>query len=122
VLVAIDPLVLEGALAFLLERLDIDVVVRLHDAPADALAGRFDAAVVTGAFSDPAPADVTITLPDLEADDGREPFAGAIRLGRGSEPEIIEIRDQDAVIDLLDRHVPAVAARSERLRGVRRTP
>ncbi len=61
ILVAVEPVMLEGALALLIERAHKAEVVEFH-ATGDALSRRYDAAVVSCAAAQEVQADVVITL------------------------------------------------------------
>ncbi|HET7488446.1 MAG TPA: hypothetical protein VFJ85_11000 [Acidimicrobiales bacterium] len=64
VLVAASPVVLEGALALLLEEQGRSQVVQFHDAPSAQRAVRYDLAVVTEEHAADVDADLVVTLPD----------------------------------------------------------
>lgn len=114
VLVAVEPLVLEGAFAAILELIGMDDVVQFHVAGDRERRQLFDAAIVTGSFSDEARADVVITLPDVRRSGGpTNGHRGHVTTAQLSDD--VEIRDQGEVIRLLDEHVPAALPRSERL-------
>ena len=66
ILVALEPIVLEGAFAALLHDGDRSEVVQFNRGGIDELAGSFDAAIVTFGFEHEVESDVLITLPDTE--------------------------------------------------------
>ena len=102
ILVAMEPAVLEGALAFLLETRTGHHVVQFHEAlPADGVR-RFDAAVVSPALAGHADADVVIVLPNLASP--RAGGTGRVRNGNGER--LVQLRSHQQVIDLLDEQFP----------------
>ena len=115
VLVAVQPVVLEGALASILELIGLDLVVQFHTAQQADRDGFYDAAIVSAGFPDEVQAWVTITLPDTQAPAGAAgtPHPGHISTRAASHE--VDIRDQREIISLLDEHVPAVASRKDRL-------
>jgi formylmethanofuran dehydrogenase subunit A len=111
ILLAVEPRVLEGALAAILERLDLDDVVQLHD---DGRAGAYDAAIVTITLPDDIRSDFVITLPDT---------VGEAALGRvtvDGQSSDVALPTHNEVIDLLDEQLPAQASRGVRLRDLQR--
>ena len=115
VLVAVQPVVLEGALAAILERIGLDQVVQFHTVEQIDRAAVYDAAIVSAGFPDEVRAWVTITLPDTQVSGGGP---GSTRPGHITAPgtsQPVDIRDQRQIIDLLDEHVPAVRSRKVRL-------
>ena len=94
VLVAVQPVVLEGALASILELIGLDEVFQFHDAEESVRAAAFDAAIMSAGFPGEVRAWVTITLPDTHVSGGapgrRQP--GHIRAGGTSYD--VDIRDQ----------------------------
>ncbi len=94
VLVAVEPLVLEGLLAFLIERAQQRAVVQFHSTP-QALLGRYDVAVVS-CLPAPVQADVVICLPP----DG----AGRTSVTKNGDTEWTVIGSHVDVIRLLDEH------------------
>ena len=113
VLVAVQPVVLEGALASILELIGLDDVVQFHPAAPMDRSAESDAAIVSAGFPLEVRAWVTITLPDTEGSDGGSQHPGHISAG-GTYHQV-EIRDQREIIDLLDQHAPTVASRKDRL-------
>ena len=98
---AVEPAVLEGALAVLLGSGAGNEVVEFH-AGADLDPGsRYDAAIVTIAAMDGVHADVVITLPDTGSGDG---------IGHVTTPTVdrdVALRSHQQVIDLLDEQFPS---------------
>lgn len=110
---AVEPVVLEGALASILQRLDLDdVVTRDEGAPS----GSFDAAIVTITLPSDAQPDVVITLSDTVG------FGSPGRLVAAGRSEEVEVADAAAIIDLLDATVPATSSRAERLQHLFHDP
>ena len=110
VLVAIRPVVLEGAFAALLHSIGLDEVVQLHQATTAERAGRFGAAVISADFAAAVEADVVITLPGTGgAGAWQEPRRGHVTSPTGRAE--VDIRDERQVIDLLDEHAPMIARR-----------
>jgi hypothetical protein len=97
ILLAVEPAVLEGALAAMLAaRDDDDVVERGHTAPT--WSGRYDAAVVSDALPAGVSAGVVITLPDTQGSGG----IGTIR--QGGEVHDVSIDGAAQVVELLNRY------------------
>lgn len=114
---AVAPLVLEGALAAILELIALDEVVQFHNATDAERGAPYDAAIVTPDFGSEILADVVITLPDTQDCTGH---AGHDHRGHLTTPNVsddVDIRDQREVIDLLDAHVPVGVSRRDRLPG-----
>lgn len=111
ILVAVEPIVLEGALASILERVDLDDVVQFHRSPDRDVDG-YDAAIVTIELPDDLRPDVVITLPDTVGDQR----AGRLTVGNVSTE--VDIPTHNEVIDLLDEQLPAAGLRSRRLHGL----
>ncbi len=97
VLVAVEPVVLEGVLAFLIGRGQHREVVQFHSTP-HAVTRRFAAAVVSCALPSHVQADVVICLPP----DG----AGRTSVTKNGDTEWTVIRSHGDVIRLLDEHSP----------------
>lgn len=96
ILLAVDPAVLEGALAAMLTAGDRgDVVQRGHDRGA---AGAYDAAVVSDELPAGVQAEVVITLPDTRGSAG----TGTVRR-RGVVHEV-SIGGAAQVVELLDEY------------------
>jgi len=106
ILVAVEPTVLEGALAVLLQ--DRNDVVQFHDAIEIDLSGPYDAAIVTTELVDRVRADVVITLPG----DGADVGVGHILTG-GLDREV-QVHSHQQVIDLLDEQFPPVLGPGDR--------
>lgn len=94
ILLAVEPAVLEGALAAMLAaRGGHDVVERGGD-------GRFDAAVISDELPQGVHADVVITLPDTRGSGG----TGTVT--RGSVVHEVSIRGAGRVVELLEQYAP----------------
>lgn len=119
-LVAVTPVVLEGAFATILELIALDEVVQFHDASAAERHARYDAAIVTADYDSEVFAEVVIGLPNTEDDTAGPGQGHRAHLTIGNASGEVDIRDQREVIDLLDAHVPTQASRSERLATVGR--
>ena len=113
VLVALAPVVLEGAYAAILELVGLDEVVEFHTASPSERRARYDAAIVSPELSSEVVAGVVITLPDALDDDALPTRRG--RVDADGAGATVDIRDQRDVIDLLDHHVPLAERRSDRL-------
>ncbi len=114
VLVAIEPIVLEGAFATILELIGLDEVVQFQSATNAERGGHYDAAIVSAGFQDEARAEVVIILPNVDVSGG----ARRQRRGHIVTPEVtedVDIDGQREVIHLLDRHAPTVVSRRDRL-------
>ncbi len=98
VLVAVEPVVLEGVLAFLIGRAQHREVVQFHSTP-HAVPRRYAAAVVSCAPPPHVQADVVICLPP----DG----AGRTSVTKNGATEWTVIGSHGDVIRLLDEHSPA---------------
>ena len=113
---AVEPIVLEGAFAAILELIALDEVVQFHRATAAERARRYDAAIVSGALSEEIIADLVITLPRTQ--DGAD-GPGVRLLGHVATKEAsddVDIRDQRQVVELLDQHLPLEVSRTDRLK------
>lgn len=99
ILLAVQPGVLEGALAKLLSEHDDDVV-QVGRKGLRRLDKGFDAAVVSDELPEGAWADVVITLPDTRGGAG----VGTVRSG-GVVREV-SIGRADGVVELLDEYMP----------------
>jgi hypothetical protein len=113
VLVAVAPVVLEGAYAAILELVGLDDVVEFHAASTAQRGARYDAAIVSHELAADVDADVVITLPDALDDEAPPSRQGRVDT-RGTS-DTVDIRDQRDVIDLLDRHLPLAERRGDRL-------
>ena len=112
ILLAVEPRVLEGALASILEQLDLDEIVQRQAEGAASRTGDFDAAIVTIGLADGVRSGVVITLPDTVGDEA----LGSLTVdGRTSA---VDIPTYTEVIDLLDARLPAHLPRSERLQAL----
>ena len=106
ILVAVTPLVLEGALAAILASGGRDEVVQFHELPGAAGAGgpggpaSFDAAIVTAALPPDVRADMVIVLPDTE----HGSRTGRVRSGAGWRD--VPIATARQVLDLLVEQFP----------------
>lgn len=107
ILVAVEPTVLEGALAVVLQ--DRNDVVQFHDALDDDLSGPYDAAIVSTELVDRVRADVVITLPGAGSDVG----VGHVIAG-GLDREV-QVHSHQQVIDLLDEQFPPVLGPGDHL-------
>lgn len=95
ILLAVEPAVLEGALAAMLAASgDDDVVKRGGD-------GRYDAAVVSDDLPPGVQAEVVITLPDTRGSGG----TGTVT--RGGVVHQVSIGGATRVVELLEEYVPA---------------
>jgi hypothetical protein len=120
VLVAIEPVVLEGAYAAILELIGLDEVVQFHRVAASLHAARYDAAIVTEGLLPAVRADIVITLPETQNGSHRPEarLRGHVTIGKRSDE--VDIRDQREVVQLWDEHLPLEASRAERLQARRR--
>jgi hypothetical protein len=100
ILLAVDPCVLEGALARMLSAESGDDVVERCDGmpPVNGLA--FDAAVVSEELPDGVHAAVVITLPDTRGSGG----TGTVR--RGDVLQEVSIAGAERVIELIEQYAP----------------
>ena len=100
ILVAVEPAVLEGALALLLEAGAGNEVVQFHDGVDVDPAARYDAAIVTVELLTDVHAEVVITLPGA----GSGPGIGHVTTGDDDREVLVHSHQQ--VIDLLDEQFP----------------
>lgn len=105
ILLAIEPVVLETALATLLAEAGVDDVVSFHVADPAMLDGHYDAAVVAMPLPE-VDAAVVVRLPDTGGNAG----IGSLSLDGQVEPVVITTHAD--IVDLLDVHCPAVHPRS----------
>lgn len=105
ILLAVEPGVLEGALAALLSAGFHDEVVQQGRVGLGAVGGGYDAAVISDRLPDGVHADVVITLPDTRGSGG----TGTIRSG-GVVREVT-ISGAERVLELLEQHAPRVQDR-----------
>jgi hypothetical protein len=106
ILVALEPMVLEGAFAALLGDGERSDVVQFHRTAPENLANHYDVAIVTsGLLSDLVP-DVLITLPDTQAGGGEASVTvdGVTRS--------VSARTNQDVIDLISEQFPQEIYRS----------
>lgn len=100
ILLAVDPCVLEGALARMLSaEAGDEVVERCRGvSPVNGLA--FDAAVVSEELPDGVHAAVVITLPDTRGSGG----TGTVR--RGDVVQEVNIAGAEGVVELIEQYAP----------------
>ena len=103
ILLAVDPGVLEGALARMLSAGTGDEVVQLSRTEMIPFDSSFDAAVVSDQLPDGVRAGVVITLPDTRGSGG----TGTVR--KGGVVEEVSITGAERVIELLEQYVPPSA-------------
>lgn len=103
ILLAVEPGVLEGALAKMISAGSADEVVQLSRTGAKHFESGFDAAVVSDQLPDGVRADVVITLPDTRGSAG----TGTVR--KGGVVEEVSITGAERVIELLEQYVPLEA-------------
>ena len=104
ILVALEPTVLEGALAVLLQARAGNDVVQYHHAAEIDLTAPYDAAIVSVELVDDVQADVVITLP------GGGTSAGVGHVITNNVDREVEVQSHQQVIDLLDEQFPAITA------------
>jgi len=98
---AVEPVVLEGALArLLLEARDIEVV-QLSRADPNAVRGGYDAAVVSDRLPVGVRADVVITLPDTRGSGG----IGTVL--SGDLMDEVTIGGAERIMELIEQYSPA---------------
>lgn len=100
ILLAIQPAVLEGALAKMLAAGSGDEIVQVGRTGRQADDGGYDAAVVSDLLPDSVRADVVITLPDTAGSGG----TGTVR--RGDVVFDVKIGRAEQVVELLERYSP----------------
>ncbi len=109
-----EPMVLEGVFAAILELIGLDEVVQFQSADDVERGSHYDAAIVTAGFQHEIRAQVVITLPSIEGSGGAaRPRQGQVVAGEVVDQ--VEIYDQSEVIHLLDQHAPTVVSRRDRL-------
>jgi hypothetical protein len=106
ILLAVEPGLLEGALAKLLSDTFEGEVVRLGRAGGEAPEGGYDAAVVSDELPEGVRADVLITLPDTRGSSG----VGTVK--RGELVDEVFIPGAERVLELLEEYVPPQAQHS----------
>lgn len=104
ILVALEPAVLEGAFALLLEDGTRNDVVQMRHATEDDLADAYDAAIVTVELLEHVRADVVVSLPRGDSEAG----IGSVTTGDGDRPVVV--RSHRQVIDLLDEEFETALA------------
>ena len=114
VLVAVSPVVLEGAFATILHAIGVDDVVQFHEATAAERAGRFGTAIASADLVAAVEADVVITLPDV-AGAGEPAGTHRAHITSGDGRVEVDIRDERKVLDLLAEHVPLASSRRSAL-------
>ena len=97
---AVEPGVLEGALALLLSAGSDDEVVQIGRVGIAAPDGGYDAAVISNQLPDGIRADVVITLPDTRGSGG----AGTVR--SGEVVHSVTIGGAEGVVALLEQYSP----------------
>ncbi len=98
ILLAVEPAVLEGALAELLSARPEDEIVQLGRQRKPPPSGHYDAAVVSTDLPVGVVADVVITLPDTRGSGG----TGSVR--RGTTIDEVSIPSAERVLELLDQY------------------
>ena len=101
ILLAVEPGMLEGALACVLAAGTDDEIVPVQRLGRDVRGGAYDAAVVSGELPADVRVGVVITLPDRRGSGGK----GTVRRGAG-EVRLVDIGSAQGVIELLERYVP----------------
>ena len=100
ILLAIEPTVLEGALAKMLSVASNDEVVQAGHRGVGVQDGGYDAAVVSDRLPDSVRADVVITLPDTRGSGG----TGTVTTG--SAVHEVSIAGAERVVELLEQYSP----------------
>ena len=98
ILLAVQPAVLEGALARMLSASDHDDVVPLGRAGLAGHEGSYDAAVVSDELPEGVHADVVITLPDTRGSGG----TGTVTTGDAVHE--VNIAGAQRVVEILDQY------------------
>lgn len=106
ILVALEPVVLEGAFSALLGHGARSNVVQFHEASPEELSVHYDVAIVSAGLAQEVQPDVLITLPDTEAGGDVATVTVEGRLRR------VETRSYQQVIDLLVEQFPKELDRS----------
>lgn len=104
ILLAVDPAVLEGALAKMLVAVCNDEVVQMSRAGLRAFDSDYDAAVVSDELPDQIRARVVITLPDTRGGAG----TGTVR--SGDVVHAVPIAGAEQVVELLEHYSPCPQA------------
>ena len=100
ILLAVEPRVLEGALARLLSVGSDDEVVQVGRTGRTAPGGGYDAAVISDQLPAGVRADVVITLPDTRGSGG----TGTVTSGEAVHE--VSIGRAERVVELLEQYVP----------------
>ena len=100
ILLAVEPGVLEGALARLLSARFDDEVVQVGRSGLRGAGGGYDAAVISDRLPDGVQADVVITLPDTRGSGG----IGTIT--RGEVTSDVGIGGAERVVELIEQYAP----------------
>lgn len=100
ILLAVEPGLLEGALARLLSAGFGDEVVQVGRCGLSAPNGGYDAAVVSDRLPEGVRADVVITLPDTRGSGG----TGTVTSGEALQE--VSIGGAERVVELLEQYVP----------------
>ena len=100
ILLAVEPGVLEGALARLLSARFDDEVVQVGRSGLKGAGGGYDAAVISDRLPEGVRADVVITLPDTRGSGG----TGTVT--RGQVTSDVGIGGAERVVELLEQYVP----------------
>ncbi len=100
ILLAVEPGMLEGALAELLSATEEDQVVQGSGGRTGAYGAVYDAAVVSADLPSDVLADVVITLPDAEGSGG----TGTVR--RGTDVRAVSIDHAGRIVELLEEYAP----------------
>ena len=99
ILLAVDPGLLQGALARLLSAHGDDQIVEVSRTGLKNSDGSYDAAIVSDDLPDGIRARVVITLPDTRGSGGR----GTVR--RGKVVDEVSISGAESVVELVDHYV-----------------
>lgn len=113
VLVAMEPAVLEGALALLLTSREAHDVVEFHAATEAERGARFDAAVVSRALAGGVSADMVIVLPDAGSSGG----SGVGHVTTAGARREVPLRSHQQVLDLLHEQFALAVSRPGPLAG-----
>jgi hypothetical protein len=100
ILLAVEPGLLQGALAKLLSVRGDDEIVEVGGRTIAGLDDSYDAAIVSDDLPASVRAPVVITLPDTRGSGGM----GTVR--RGEVVNEVNIREAESVVDLVDEYVP----------------
>ena len=100
ILLAVEPGLLQGALAKLLSVRGDDEIVEARRSGLEGLESGYEAAIVSNELPDGVRAGVVITLPDTRGSGG----TGTVR--RGEVVHEVSIWGAERVVELLDQYVP----------------